>query len=78
MRVRIATGHTDMRCGMNSLAPPAQEAFRCGPHGGDLYYVFRRKSGRAARSPGEGWVSFCCSTKGLRAIRPNLDPKPFA
>jgi transposase len=45
MRVWIATGHTDMRRGMNSLALLVQEAFRRDPHGGDLY-VFRGKSGK--------------------------------
>ena len=44
MRVWIATGHTDMRRGMNSLALLVQEAFKRDPHGGDLY-VFRGKSG---------------------------------
>jgi transposase len=32
--VWIATGHTDMRRGMNSLAVLVQEAFRRDPHGG--------------------------------------------
>ena len=45
VRVWIATGHTDMRRGMNSLALLVQEAFKCDPHGGDLY-VFRGKSGK--------------------------------
>ena len=45
VRVWIATGHTDMRCGMNSLARLVQEALRRDPHGGDLY-VFRGKSGK--------------------------------
>ena len=45
IRVWIATGHTDMRRGMNSLALLVQEAFRRDPHGGDLY-VFRGKSGK--------------------------------
>ena len=43
VRVWIATGHTDMRRGMNSLALLVQEAFKRDPHGGDLY-VFRGKS----------------------------------
>jgi IS66 Orf2 like protein len=43
--VWIATGHTDMRCGMSSLALLVQEAFRRDPHSGDLY-VFRGKSGK--------------------------------
>src|SRR6185312_7972319 len=45
VRVWIATGHTDMRRGMNSLALLVQEALHRDPHGGDLY-VFRGKSGR--------------------------------
>ena len=45
VRVWIATGHTDMRRGMNSLALLVQEAFTRDPHGGDLY-VFRGKSGK--------------------------------
>jgi transposase len=36
LRVWIATGHTDMRRGMNSLALLVQEAFKRDPHGGDL------------------------------------------
>ena len=45
IRVWIATGHTDMRCGMNSLALRVQENFKGNPHGGDLY-VFRGKNGK--------------------------------
>ena len=45
VRVWIATGHTDMRRGMNSLALQVQEGLRRDPHAGDLY-VFRGKSGQ--------------------------------
>ncbi len=45
VRVWLATGHTDMRCGMNSLALRVQESFKRDPHGGDLY-VFRGKNGK--------------------------------
>jgi transposase len=45
MRVWIATGHTDMRRGMNSLALLVQEALKRDPHGGDLY-VLRGKNGK--------------------------------
>jgi transposase len=45
VRVWIATGHTDMRCGMNSLALRIQQALRRDPHAGDLY-VFRRRACR--------------------------------
>ena len=45
VRVWIATGHTDMRRGMNSLPLQVQEALKRDPHGGDLY-VFRGKRGK--------------------------------
>jgi transposase len=45
VRVWIATGHTDMRGGMNTLALTIQEALKRDPHGGDLY-VFRGKNGK--------------------------------
>ena len=44
VRVWLATGATDMRRGMNSLALQVQEALHCNPHAGDLY-VFRGKRG---------------------------------
>jgi transposase len=44
VRVWIATGHTDMRRGMQSLARQVQEALHRDPHCGDLY-VFRGRSG---------------------------------
>jgi len=44
VKVWIATGHTDMRRGMNSLALLVQEAFKRDPFVGDLY-VFRGRSG---------------------------------
>jgi transposase len=37
VRVWIATGHTNMRRGMNTRALTVQEALKCDPHGGDLY-----------------------------------------
>jgi transposase len=40
VRVWIATGHTDMRRGMNGLALQIQEGLKRDPHAGDLY-VFR-------------------------------------
>lgn len=44
VRVWLATGATDMRRGMNSLALQVQELLHCDPHVGDLY-VFRGKRG---------------------------------
>lgn len=43
-RVWIATGHTDMRKGMASLAMLVQEGFGRKPNSGDLY-VFRGRRG---------------------------------
>ena len=48
VRVWIATGHTDMRRGMNSLALQVQEGLKRDPHGGDLY-VFRGKNGKLVK-----------------------------
>jgi transposase len=45
IRVWLATGHTDMRRGMNSLALLVQEGLKHDPHGGDLY-VFRGRGGK--------------------------------
>ena len=44
VRVWIATGHTDMRKGMQGLALIVQEHLKRDPHGGDLF-VFRGRSG---------------------------------
>ena len=47
VRVWIATGHTDMRRGMQGLALTVQESLKRDPHAGDLY-IFR---GRGAIWP---------------------------
>lgn len=47
VRVWLAGGTTDMRCGMNSLALKVQEGLRRNPHGGELF-VFRGR--RAERT----------------------------
>lgn len=44
VRVWLAGGVTDMRCGMNSLALKVQEGLGRGPHAGDLF-VFRGRRG---------------------------------
>ena len=44
VRVWIATGHTDMRRGMQSLALGVQESLKRDPHAGDLY-IFRGRRG---------------------------------
>ena len=45
VRVWIATGHTDMRRGMQSLALTVQESLKRDPHAGDLY-IFRGRRGQ--------------------------------
>ena len=47
-RVWIATGHTDMRRGMQGLALPVQESLKRDPHGGDLF-IFRGRRGDLAK-----------------------------
>jgi transposase len=44
VRVWIATGHTDMRKGMQGLAILVQQQLARDPHAGDLY-VFRGRAG---------------------------------
>lgn len=44
VRVWIATGHTDMRRGMQGLALQIQEGLKRDPHGGDLF-AFRGRRG---------------------------------
>jgi transposase len=44
VRVWIATGHTDMRRGMNGLALQVQQVMKRDPHAGDLF-IFRGKRG---------------------------------
>jgi transposase len=44
VRVWIATGHTDMRRGMQGLALQVQEGLKRDPHGGDLF-AFRGRRG---------------------------------
>ena len=48
MRVWIATGHTDMRRGMNGLALQVQRALKRDPHAGDLF-VFRGRRGNLVK-----------------------------
>lgn len=43
-RVWIAMGNTDMRKGMQGLAPQVQQGLGRDPHGGDLF-VFRGRAG---------------------------------
>ena len=49
VRVWIATGHTDMRRGMQSLALTVQESLKRDPHAGDLC-IFRGRRGEDDRT----------------------------
>ena len=49
-RVWIATGRTDMRKGMLSLAMQVQQGFGRNPHAGDLY-VFRGRRADLFKNP---------------------------
>ena len=48
VRVWIATGHTNMRRGMNGLALQVQQALKRDPHAGDLF-VFRGRRGNLVK-----------------------------
>ena len=48
VRVWIATGHTDLRRGMNGLALQVQQALKRDPHAGDLF-VFRGQRGNLVK-----------------------------
>jgi transposase len=48
VRVCIATGHTDMRHGMQGLGLQVQEQLKRDPHVGDLY-IFRGRRGDLAK-----------------------------
>jgi transposase len=48
VRVWVATGHTDMRRGMNGLALQVQQALKRDPHAGDLF-VFRGRRGNLVK-----------------------------
>ena len=67
-RVWIATGKTDMRKGMSSLAMQIQQGFGRNPHAGDLY-VFRGRSGDLLKICGT-MASECRSmqTAGARLV----------
>jgi IS66 Orf2 like protein len=56
VRVWIATGHTDMRRGMNGLALQVEQALKRDPHAGDLF-AFR---GRRGRSRSFGMMVLAC------------------
>ena len=64
VRVWIATGHTDMRRGMNSLALQVQEVLKRDPHAGDLF-VFRGRRGDLVKILWHDGVSMSLYAKRL-------------
>jgi transposase len=69
VRVWLATGHTDMRKGMNGLALQVQQGLSRDPHAGDLY-VFRGKRGDLLKDPLARWARHVAlrQTAGARAV----------
>lgn len=72
-RVWLATGHTDMRRGMNGLALQVQEVLKRDPYGGHVF-VFRGKRGNLIKilwSDGQGVCLFAKRLEHGRFIWPS-------
>jgi transposase len=72
-RVWLATGHTDMRRGMNSLALQVQEVLKRDPYDGQVF-VFRGKRGDLIKilwSDGQGVCLFSKRLERGRFIWPS-------
>ena len=72
-RVWLATGHTDMRRGMNSLALQVQEVLKRDPYDGQVF-VFRGKRGDLIKilwSDGQGICLFAKRLERGRFIWPS-------
>jgi transposase len=63
-RVWLATGHTDMRKGFDSLALLVQQTLHRNPHAGDIY-VFRGRRGDLAKLIWHDGQGACLFTKRL-------------
>jgi transposase len=80
VRVWIATGHTDMRRGMNGLALQVQEALKRDPHAGDLY-LFRGKRGDLIKCLWHDGIGLSLYAKRLdrgRFVWPATNGEPVA
>lgn len=64
VRVWLATGYTDMRCGFPSLALRVQEVLQRDPFGGHLF-VFRGRSGSLLKAIWHDGQGACIFTKRL-------------
>jgi transposase len=67
-RVWLATGHTDMRKGMNGLALQVQEVLRRDPHSGHLF-VFRGRRSDLIKVLWHDDQGFCLFSKRLERGR---------
>jgi transposase len=79
-RVWIATGHTDMRRGMQGLALQVQEGLKRNPHGGDLY-IFRGRRGDLVKILWHDGIGLSLYAKRLdkgRFIWPSAKGEPVA
>ncbi|MCP3441173.1 IS66 family insertion sequence element accessory protein TnpB [Bradyrhizobium sp. CCGUVB14] len=75
VRVWLATGYTDMRCGCPSLALRVQEVLRMSPMEGNLF-VFRGRSGSLLKCIWHDGQGACLFTKRLergKFIWPTVD-----
>lgn len=68
VRVWLATGHTDMRCGFPSLALRVQEVLKGDPMGGSLF-CFRGKRGDILKVIWHDGQGACLYTKRLERGR---------
>lgn len=68
VRVWLATGHTDMRKGFDTLAVLVQETLKRDPHAGDLY-VFRGRRGDRVKLIWHDGQGACLFTKRLERGR---------
>jgi transposase len=68
VRVWLATGHTDMRKGFDTLAVLVQESLKRDPHAGDLY-VFRGRRGDRVKLIWHDGQGACLFTKRLERGR---------
>ena len=67
-RVWIATGHTDMRRGMQGLALQVQQQLQRDPHAGDLY-LFRGRRGDLIKCLWHDGQGLCLFSKRLERGR---------
>lgn len=67
-RVWIATGHSDMRRGMQGLALQVQEQLKRDPHAGDLY-LFRGRRGDLIKCLWHDGQGLCLFSKRLERGR---------